>query len=448
MNDDVRLERHLADGLHDLAPVRAPDRLRTQIKAETGEARQRARWLAFIKEPPMRTNSRLAVGSPTARVVAIVAATLLTALLIVSAGIAGARLLAADDPIVVDQSGGGDYTTISQALDAAVDGDEIIVKPGTYAEAITIDKDIVLRGDGPVAEVRIEHPDAVLVTLQDSTATLADLTLGGGEMTRGMEVYGGAPTISAVVFDHTGRPFDGEPCMGTRDLCGGSSLMLIETDAQVIGGTFHGGGEIMIDGGGDVLFEGNLVEDGPQFFIPAAGDGTIFRGNTIRNTIDRSIGIFGPTAMTVEGNTIEGAGGDAITIGFETATGHDPTIRDNQISGSAVALRVGIGAAPVVEGNHFSANGVAVESNTDAAAYRGNTLEGNDVGLAIIGSPVLDGNTVSGAEVGLRLSGPQTTPTLTGNVVCDNQQNLVLAGRAELPADDGSNQICGEPVTA
>ena len=113
-----------------------------------------------------------------------------------------------------------------------------------------------------------------------------------------------------------------------------------------------------------------------------------------------------------------------------------------------MALRVGIGATPVVEGNHFSANGVAVESNTDAAAYRGNTLEGNEVGLAIIGSPVLDGNTVSGAEVGLRLSGPQTTPTLTGNVICDNQQNLVLAGRAEPPADDGSNQICGEPVTA
>lgn len=395
----------------------------------------------------MRTNSRLAVGSPIARVAAVAVAMLLATVLVVGAGIAGARIFAATGPIIVDQSGNGHYNTITEALGAAQDGDEIVVMPGTYAEAITIDKDIVLRGDGSVGEVRIEHPDAELVTLQGSNATIADLTLAGGDLTRGMEVYGGAPTVSGVVFDHTGRPFDGNPCMGTRDLCGGTSLLLMETDTRVVGSTFDGGGEITIDGGGNVAFEDNLIQDGPQFFIPAAGDGSVFRGNTIRNTIDRAIGIFGPTAMTFEGNTIEGAGGDAITIGFEMASGHNPIIRDNEVSGSAVALRVGIGGAPIVEGNRFSGNGVAVESSADGAAYRDNTLEGNDIGLAIIGSPVLDGNTVSGAEVGLRLSGPRTMPTLTGNVVCDNDQNLVLTGRAEPPADDGSNEICGEPVT-
>ena len=89
MNDDARFERLFADGLHELAPRRAPDRVRTTIRAQTGETRPRARWLALIKEPTMRTNNRLAVGSPTVRVAAIMAATLLAAMMIIGAGIAG-----------------------------------------------------------------------------------------------------------------------------------------------------------------------------------------------------------------------------------------------------------------------------------------------------------------------------------------------------------------------
>jgi hypothetical protein len=57
MTDDVRLERLFADGLHDIAPARAPDRLRTMVKAESSRTRPRPRWLALIKEPPMRMNT-------------------------------------------------------------------------------------------------------------------------------------------------------------------------------------------------------------------------------------------------------------------------------------------------------------------------------------------------------------------------------------------------------
>jgi hypothetical protein len=54
---------------------------------------------------------------------------------------------------------------------------------------------------------------------------------------------------------------------------------------------------------------------------------------------------------------------------------------------------------------------------------------------------------VTGADVGLRLARPNTAPSLQDNVICDNEQNLVLVGRANPPADDGSNEICGEPLT-
>ena len=155
MKDDARLERLFADGLHELAPRRAPDRLRTHIKAATDEVRPHPRWLALIKQPPMRTNTRLAVGSPTARVAAIMAATLLLTLLVVSAAIAGSRILAATGPIVVDQSGNGTVETITEAVAMADDGDEILVRPGSYVEAILIDEDITLAGDGPREDIVI-----------------------------------------------------------------------------------------------------------------------------------------------------------------------------------------------------------------------------------------------------------------------------------------------------
>jgi pectin methylesterase-like acyl-CoA thioesterase len=90
----------------------------------------------------MRISSNVAIGSPMARVAAIMVATLLLALTVAGAGIAGSRLLAADGTIVVAQDGSGTYATITEAVAAANDGDTVLVKPGTYVEAVTIAKDI------------------------------------------------------------------------------------------------------------------------------------------------------------------------------------------------------------------------------------------------------------------------------------------------------------------
>lgn len=48
----------------------------------------------------------------------------------------------------VDDSGGADFTTISAAIAAAVDGDVIVVRPGSYSAFDVIDEHLVIRGDG------------------------------------------------------------------------------------------------------------------------------------------------------------------------------------------------------------------------------------------------------------------------------------------------------------
>ena len=103
MNDDRSFERLVADNLAGMGGMPMNDEFYDDIDAYASRHRQPRRWLALIKESPMRTNSKLAVGSPTARVAAIMAATLLLAVALAAAGVAGQRLLAADGPIVVDR---------------------------------------------------------------------------------------------------------------------------------------------------------------------------------------------------------------------------------------------------------------------------------------------------------------------------------------------------------
>ncbi len=52
------------------------------------------------------------------------------------------------DTIYVDDGGGGDFTSIQEAIDTANESDTISVSSGTYNEAILINKSITLNGEG------------------------------------------------------------------------------------------------------------------------------------------------------------------------------------------------------------------------------------------------------------------------------------------------------------
>ena len=105
MNDERSFERFVADNVAGAAgSVRLPDDFYDDIHAFASRTRQRPEWLALIKEPPMRIDSTLGVGSPTARVAILVATTLLMALLGVGALVAGAQSPSPAPPEVVTLS--------------------------------------------------------------------------------------------------------------------------------------------------------------------------------------------------------------------------------------------------------------------------------------------------------------------------------------------------------
>lgn len=106
MNTDPRLEQRVTAALNKAASTREPDGLLDSVLLAVGRTRTRPRWLALIKEPPMRIHSRVAVGSPTVRLAYLFLLTLLLTIIATGAVVAGASLMPTP-VIVVAQDGSG-----------------------------------------------------------------------------------------------------------------------------------------------------------------------------------------------------------------------------------------------------------------------------------------------------------------------------------------------------
>ena len=98
MNRDVLLEATVRDHLLDAASsTSTPDALFDQITSATARQRQRSRWLAALKEPPMRTNAGVVAGMPH-RGLAVVGALLLLLVVVATTLFVGSLLLRPTPP--------------------------------------------------------------------------------------------------------------------------------------------------------------------------------------------------------------------------------------------------------------------------------------------------------------------------------------------------------------
>jgi len=452
MNDDRNLERAIASTYEEIAPSREPRGLLDDVLLTTSHTRQRPSWLALIKEPPMRLSSSLAVGSPTVRVAAILVATLLITLMVAGAGIAGSRLLAADGTIVVDQNGNGTTTTITAAVEMAEDGDTILIKPGTYDESIVLTKDITIRGDGDrdaiVVEVSEElgrtswgleadldpnSPTAFVFT--DSDATLEHLTVRGDSSR--ILIRGGAPVLRDLVLDGLGRVC----CDATSFEPTG--LVIADESTATIERSVIQAMDVDFVLGADPTVSGNDISGG-GIWMQGAGVDPVISDNIMDGLGD--IAIWGGASPTIEANTITNMPGgiEVQDTGWQIPdTGTDPVIRGNTISGATSAgISVDSGASATIVDNELTGNQTGLSVRGSGAVISGNVIREGRTGVTLsgAGSPVLEENTIEGYEFGLMI-GSGTTPTLTGNTICGNGKNLLLAGSAEMP-DTTGNEIC------
>ncbi len=110
--------------------------------------------------------------------------------------------------LVVDQSGHGHHRTIGEAIRASVvPGMLITVKPGIYREALVLDRDVEIVGEGDRARIVVEATDTDALTVTADRASVRNLTvravgtkanLGAVWVQRGRVVIEGCDLTSAI----------------------------------------------------------------------------------------------------------------------------------------------------------------------------------------------------------------------------------------------------------
>lgn len=359
---------------------------------------------------------------------------------------------------VVAADGSGNFDTIQAAIDAAADGDTIAVLPGTYTEAVVIDKDLTLFGDGEREDIVLIAPDdgptqpvdfnwlsraQYALLLNENEAEVRDLTLSG----QGSRLFveGGAPTVSGVLFDQVGQAYDGNAVTGAVVVQGLGTPTF--TDNELIGG---GGLSAYADA--DPVFERNTL-DSSGAIAGDFGAAAVIRDNTIIGEGRQGITFLGATAALVSGNTVaDKEWGITVGDGINVTTAADgstfePTIEGNSVSNAEqVALNI-TGGAPVIADNVLAGNRIGMSLARTSATVTGNEVGGFEAGVVIIGGdPVLMDNTISGNGRGLAVNGSSAQPTLSGNTICDNDDDIHLPGEQDIDLE--GNEICEDPIVS
>lgn len=245
----------------------------------------------------------------------------------------------------VDDSGGADFTTISAAVAAAVDGDVLVVRPGSYAAFDVVDEHLVIRGDGTgdVDVVGRSTVTSLAATRAVEIANLRFYPLAGQTLeTFGASGNAGVLTLractftgaaggasfaaangrSSAAFDACGlvvvhassftggsgasaEPFIGTGAIGAR--FAGSTVLVLDS-------TFHGG-----NGGED--FDGD--ENGGN-----GGAGARFQSSSVRaahTTFRGGHGGFGGYSPFLGECHVAGSGGDAVQVSGTTFEDRDVT---------------------------------------------------------------------------------------------------------------------------
>jgi len=477
MNEQSSFERLVADQLAHADLGAPPEFAINETIARAGGTRRLPRWLALIKETPMRTSSSLAVGSPIARAAAVMVATLLLAIVVVGGSIAGSRVLASDGLIVVDQDGSGDATTITDAVAMAANGDEILVRPGTYAEAIRVDKDITVRGDGDrEAVIIVFPPDSPALTFTDGaegdpddplieysvpvgvwmaapSAELSGVTVSGPQPGIGVTVTDGVAQLADLVITLDGLDAEetDDPALDTRlavAVVGSANASLRDSrlDAGVdvtddasatVEDSFLIAGEIWNGGTGELAVRRNTITNAG---IRSGGSAGTIEDNDLTGGF---ISLDGDGHATVSGNTIDALRYD-FGPGVAISLWDDVTadISGNTITNSATGIKtLFYRGSATIEGNTLTSNVIGISVGGYDTVVADNTITGSAaIGIEVFGAgPTLTGNQILSNAAGLHLGDPRDT-TITGNTVCDNGTNIRLV-TGEMP-DLSDNEIC------
>jgi len=276
--------------------------------------------------------------------------------------------------ITVDDDGPADYTSIQRAIDAAAQGDTIIVKSGTYREKIRFKGRAVL-----VTSKEPETPSVVASTIINGSSDYSvrfDFGERSGSILEGFTVTGGgvfcyasSPTISkCVIRDCPNVGINGSdgaaPAIRDSMITGSRSWGIASCNGPIVGNIISGNGGGLSDCDGPIL--DNLISGNHSDTLGFGGGLYCCDGDIAGNEISHNRATFSGGGLyrclgNITGNFIignevlyEGAGLWACggTISYNIISGnrcHDGAglhgCRDVIVNNTIVGNRAEIGAA-------------------------------------------------------------------------------------------------------
>jgi len=259
------------------------------------------------------------------------------------------------DTWTVDDDGKADFDNIQDAIDAASDGDEIVVMPGTYTStenygvAQTLSKAITLRSTNP------NNPDVVATTIIDGEGVRRGI-LVAGTWTSGPTIQG----FTIINGNSMNEEGGGVRCSGVASISncifesnvtegnhgGGFS---IQPDAQLTftGCKFINNQALSYSGGGGMIYSDYAVFENCTFDSNTGGEGG---GLYFKNS--------GPSVLNcIFINNNSG-------IGCRTSAGNfsQPQINNCEFYNNGTGLRVIDYVQPTLDGCVLSNNGCGVSN--------------------------------------------------------------------------------------
>jgi fibronectin-binding autotransporter adhesin len=384
-------------------------------------------------------------------------------------------LLQAGDVITVCLSGGCDYISIQEALDAADPGDEILVAAGTYTDVnvrprnditttgvvtqmVYISKTVTIRG-GYNADFSAWDPDTYSTTLNAQGQGRVLYITGDPSASSGQAI---SPTIEGLHI--TGGDAGGGQSVSESRIEDGGGVYVISatvtfSNNQVFSNTADDGGGVYVISATAVISGNTIVSntaewDGGGLYL-ASSDATLSDNTFISNTAKTGYGgglMLGLSNATLSSNTFisnTAHGGGGLVLAFSTATLQGNTISYNaadgggglDVSGGSVTLS---GNIVISNTAHSWGGGLYVDQGSNATlinnAVVSNRADSQGSGLYILGcSPRLlhttiahntggDGSGIYVTDQLWVIGGTYSTVALTNTILVSHSVGISVTG--------------------
>jgi parallel beta-helix repeat protein len=330
------------------------------------------------------------------------------------------------------------YDTISSALEVASSGDVILVRPGTYAEQLIIDKPVEIIGVGVLDEnqqavVRTSDCSAIVYQAAARASRISTLTIeaGGEANCAAVDVATGYLVMAGCHVTNRG---EAEACVRVRG----------DGRARIVANTItegYGAGVVICERGDASVIDNLILRHAHSCIeIRDATRPTIF-SNRIGNGRSGGVLIHGGSLAVIERNDIY----ENREAGIAVKDGADPEIRGNRIhDGFAAGVWVGQDGRGTISENDIYANagtGVEVEHGGNPLVVNNRVYNGAGGGIVLHADACgrIDNNEIRGNQrAGVAFLHDAKPSTFSHNRIVDGRAEGVYH---EIDVPKGDNDV-------